>query len=81
MVNSGSITYLDGGRTFSKPQKLGKLLSNKMRDGLTNEQITVAQATTPGRIHGDHIERYVDGGNRSSANLATTLSENNLKKG
>ena len=81
LVNSGSITYLDGGRTFSKPQKLGKLLSNKMRDGLTNEQITVAQATTPGRIHGDHIERYVDGGNRSSANLATTLSENNLKKG
>ena len=52
-----------------------------MRDGLTNEQITVAQATTPGRLHGDHIDRYVDGGKTNVANLATTLSENNQKKG
>ena len=81
LVDTGAITYLDGGRAFTKPQKLAKLISNNMRDGLTNQRITVAQATTPGRLHGDHIERYVDGGNRSNANLATTLSENNLKKG
>ena len=81
LVNSGAITYLDGNRTFTKPQKLGKLVSNNMRDGLTNELITVAQATTPGRLHGDHVKRYVDGGETSNANLAVTLSENNLKKG
>ena len=81
MINSGVITYLHGGRVFSKPKKLGKLVSNKMRDGITDRELTVTQATTPGRLHGDHKVRYKDGGDLSGGNLAVTLSENNLKRG
>ena len=81
LINSGVITYLHGGRVFSKPKKLGKLVSNKMRDGITDRELTVTQATTPGRLHGDHKVRYKDGGDLSGGNLAVTLSENNLKRG
>ena len=52
-----------------------------MRDGITDRELTVTQATTPGRLHGDHKVRYKDGGDLSGGNLAVTLSENNLKRG